>query len=61
MRSVIVLQTKFEARDATHGIAGYDFKLSSLLVLDEFSEGVPAGHVLSNREDYSVLLKSDCP
>ena len=64
---VIVLQTKFEARmlrelghkgvccDATHGTAGYDFKLSSLLVLDEFSEGVPAGHVLSNREDYSVL------
>ena len=41
--------------DATHGTTAYDFKLSSLLILDEFCEGIPVGHVLSNREDFSVL------
>ena len=35
--------------------AGYDFKLSSLLIVDEFGEGFSVGWCLSSREDFSVL------
>ena len=41
--------------DATHGTTGYEFKLSSLLVVDEFAEGVPVAYCLSNKETNSVL------
>ena len=36
--------------DSTHGTTGYDFLLTSLLVVDEFGAGQPAGWCLSNRE-----------
>ena len=39
----------------THGTTGYDFKLNSLLVLDEFEEGVPVAFCLSNRENFGFM------
>ena len=38
-----------------YSFAGYDFKLTSLLIVDEFGEGFPVAWCLSNREDFSVL------
>ena len=43
-------------RDATHGTTGYDFKLTSLLVVDEFGEGFPVAWCLSNHEDFNSML-----
>ena len=34
---------------------GYDFKLTTILVVDEFGEGCPAAWCLSNREDLPLL------
>ena len=42
--------------DATHGTNGYDFKLISVLVVDEFGEGFPVACCFSNREDKTLLL-----
>ena len=42
--------------DATHGTTAYDFLLISLIVVDEFGEGFPAGWCFSNREDKTVLV-----
>ena len=41
--------------DATHGTNHYDFKLVTVLVLDDFGEGIPVGWLLSNKEDGTVL------
>ncbi|XP_050300050.1 uncharacterized protein LOC126738662 isoform X2 [Anthonomus grandis grandis] len=41
--------------DATHGTNPYDFKLVSILVVDDFGEGFPVAYLFSNREDYVVL------
>ena len=41
--------------DTTHGTTGYDFKLNSLLVLDEFEEGVPVAFCLSNRDNFAFM------
>jgi hypothetical protein len=52
--------------DATHGTTAYDFLLISLIVVDEFGEGFPAGWCFSNREDKTLLinffthLKNNC-
>ena len=58
----VIMQTEFQKHlmqkfgskgfccDTTHGPTGYDFKLNSLLVLDEFEEGVPVAFCLSNRD-----------
>lgn len=43
--------------DSTHGTTGYDFGLSTVLVIDEFGEGVPAGWCLSNHEDYAFMKR----
>ena len=65
---LLVIQTKFQrdmlsahaesgiCMDATYKINDYDFNLISLLVLDNFQEGIPVLWALSNREDKSVLL-----
>lgn len=42
--------------DATYKITDYDFNLITLIVLDEFQEGIPVMWALSNREDKSILL-----
>ncbi len=46
---------KVVCADATHGTNTYNFQLISVLIIDEFGEGFPAGWCLSNRED-GVLL-----
>ncbi len=61
------IQTKFQCEmmkvfgeklicmDATHGTNHYDFKLVTVLVLDDFGEGIPVGWLVSNKEDGTVL------
>lgn len=41
--------------DATHGTNQYDFLLVSILVVDEYGEGLPVAWLISNREDQLVL------
>lgn len=41
--------------DSTHGTNVYDFFLITILVLDEFGEGVPVCWFISNREDSAAL------
>jgi len=43
--------------DSTHGTNMYDFNLTTLLVLDEFEEGIPVAWMVCNHED-AVALKS---
>ena len=64
---VVIMQTEFQKHlmqkfgskglccDTTHGTTGYDFKLNSLLVLDEFEEGVPVAFCLSNRDNFAFM------
>ena len=44
-------------KDATHGTNIYDFYLISLLVIDEFGEGIPVAWAVSNREDGCALTQ----
>lgn len=43
--------------DSTHGTTMYDFLLITLMVLDEFDEGIPIAWAISNREDQSILIE----
>ena len=64
---VVIMQTQFQKHlmqkfgskglccDTTHGTTGYDFKLNSLLVLDEFEEGVPVAFCLSNQDNFAFM------
>lgn len=40
--------------DATHGTNPYDFKLVTVLVIDEYHCGFPVEFFLSNREECSL-------
>uniref|UniRef100_A0A6P7GTZ2 Uncharacterized protein LOC114346431 n=1 Tax=Diabrotica virgifera virgifera TaxID=50390 RepID=A0A6P7GTZ2_DIAVI len=63
----LIFMTKFQEKqlklfgadkicvDSTHGTTGYDFLLTTLMVVDEFGEGVPTAFLLSNRADTNVL------
>ena len=42
---------------ATHGMNMYDFKLITLLVVDDFGEGIPVAWVITNREDSTMLVE----
>ena len=37
--------------DSTHGTTGYDFYLTTPMVIDEFGSGFPVAWCLSNHED----------
>ena len=64
---IVILQSPFQKTlakkfahkgvccDATHGTTAYDFKLTTLLVMDEFGEGVPIAWCLSNHEDFTHM------
>ena len=64
---IIVLQTEAQKRnlrnfgkngicaDATHGTTGYEFLLSTLLVVDEFGHGQPSGWCLATHETEDFL------
>lgn len=41
--------------DGTHGLNAYGFMLHTLLVIDEYSEGVPACFAVTNRNDEQVI------
>ena len=43
--------------DTTHGTNMYDFNLLTLLVLDEYNEGVPVAWMISNRQDSLILVE----
>ena len=43
--------------DTTHGTNAYDFFLLSIIVIDEFGEGIPVGWMVSNREDCLVVVE----
>ncbi len=64
---LLVFQTEFQKNmlskhgengvciDATYKINEYDFLLITLLVLDEYQEGIPVAWAISNHEDKIVL------
>ena len=64
---MIVLQSPFQKEmahkfarngiciDATHGTTGYDFLLTSVVVIDEYGEGFPIAWSLSNHEDFTHM------
>ena len=67
---LIVLQTPIQAEmlkkfaegkvvcvDATHGTNAYDFRLITLLVVDEYGEGFPVAWCITNKEDRVVLIE----
>ena len=66
---LLVLQTKFQCDmfkkfgctavciDSTHGTNAYDFNLTTILVIDEYGEGLPVGWMISNREDKQMLTE----
>lgn len=65
----LCIQTKFQkdmcqkfgqdavCMDSTHGTNSYDFKLVTLLVVDDHGEGIPAGWMVSNGEDCLILIE----
>ncbi|KAL1513099.1 hypothetical protein ABEB36_002564 [Hypothenemus hampei] len=40
--------------DNTHGLNGYDFEMTTIMVLDEFHHGFPVAHMFSNKKDTAV-------
>lgn len=65
---VLVIQTLLQGKmlttfgqniiciDSTHGTNGYDFSLTTVIIVDEFGEGYPVAWCLSNRTDLSAML-----
>ena len=43
--------------DSTHGITGHDFMLTTVMVVDEYEEGIPAAFLVSARTDTSTLVQ----
>ena len=43
--------------DSTHVTNCYDFNITSLVVVDEYGEGIPVGWMISNRQDILVTIE----
>ena len=41
--------------DATHGTNIYDFQLITVMIADDFDQGIPMAWLISNRETEAVL------
>lgn len=41
--------------DSTHGVNGYGFELSTVLVLDDMRQGFPCAFLISNRSDQFII------
>jgi len=41
--------------DATHGTNSYDFQLVTVLVIDNYDEGIPVACLISNKESADIL------
>ena len=64
---MLVIQTQFQCDmlkmfgsnavciDSTHGTNAYQCNLTTILVIDEYGEGLPVGWMVSNREDKDML------
>lgn len=64
---VLVLMTKFQRSmlhrlggdriclDSTHGISKHGFELTTLLVIDEFEEGIPVAFCVSSSVNFVIL------
>ena len=46
---------KLVCADATHGTNTYDFQLITVLVVDDYNEGIPMAWLISNRECAEVI------
>lgn len=46
---------KMVCLDSTHGTNQYGFNLITVMVIDDFGEGIPVAFLISNREDEVVL------
>ena len=75
---MIVMQTPFQKSmaqkfagkgvciDSTHGTTGYDFPLTTVMVIDEHGEGLPIAWCLFNHKDFTNMciffdkLKQNC-
>ena len=42
--------------DSTHCTTAYDFKLITIMIIDSYGEGIPVAWLISNKDDYLVLL-----
>ena len=51
---------KLVCADATHGTNAYDFQLITVLVVDDYDEGIPVAWLISNRECAEVLSVFSC-
>ena len=64
---ILILMTPFQADslkkfgsnivcvDSTHGTTNYDFLLTTLVVVDEYGEGIPVAYLISNRVDTAII------
>ena len=43
--------------DSTHGTNAYQFLLISVIVLDDYGEGIPMAWAISNKEDTGTLVQ----
>ena len=43
--------------DTTYGVNIYDFMLVSVLIIDEYGEGIPVAWAITNREDTVILIQ----
>ena len=41
--------------DSTHGTNAYEFKLMTVLVIDQFGQSFPVGWCLSNHKDFTSM------
>ena len=41
--------------DATHGTTAYDFQLITVLVIDDFNQGIPVAWMISNKKSTDSL------
>jgi len=52
--------------DGTHGTIGYDFTLTTLMVVEDYAMGIPVAFCISNRERAGVfsiffnVIKKEC-
>ena len=47
--------SKLVCVDATHGTTAYDFQLITVLIIDDYDEGIPVAWLISNKESADVL------
>ena len=42
--------------DSTHKTNAYDFFLTTLLIIDDYGEGIPVGWMVSNKEEKLMII-----